>query len=99
MTTTKKSWLPDRKVLASGVSGVLTWLIGLLLIQLGVEMPAEALGGIVAGVMALVAYAVPPSVRDVIERVDDTLKEAFAEEVQAKRASADALVKAAGNVS
>lgn len=99
MTTTKKSWLPDRKVLASGVSGVLTWLLGLALIQMGVEMPAEALGGIVAGVMALVAYAVPPSVRDVIERVDDTLKEAFAEEVQARKASSDALVKAAGNVS
>ena len=99
MTTTKKSWLPDRKVLASGVSGILTWLLGLALIQMGVELPAEALGGIVAGVMALVAYAVPPSVRDVIERVDDTLKEAFAEEVQAKRASSEALVKAAGNVS
>ena len=99
MSTTKQSWLPDRKVLASGVSGVLAWLLGLALIQMGVDMPAEALGGIVAGVMALVAYAVPPSVRDVIERVDDTLKEAFAEEVQAKKASADALVKAAGNVS
>lgn len=99
MTTAKKSWLPDRKVLASGVSGVLTWLLGLALIQMGVEMPAEALGGIVAGVMALVAYAVPPSVRDVIERVDDTLKEAFAEELKARKASSDALVKAAGNVS
>lgn len=98
MSTTKQSWLPDRKVLASGVSGVLTWLLGLALIQMGVELPAEALGGIVAGVMALVAYAVPPSVRDVIERVDDELKMAFAEEVEARTIREDA-VKAAGNVS
>lgn len=99
MSALKQTWIPDRKFLAAGVAGVLTWLLILIAATAGVELPAETAAALSGGVMALVFYAVPPSVADVVRRVDDTLKQQFAEEVQAKKAAPDALVKAAGNVS
>ena len=61
-------WLPDRKWLASGVAGILTWA---LVAFAGLD--AEVATAVVGGVMALVHYFVPPSVKDVIKRVDDTI--------------------------
>lgn len=58
--------LPDRKWLASGVSGVLTWAI-VTYAGLGEEVATPLVGA----VMAAVHYFVPPSVTDIIKRVDD----------------------------
>lgn len=71
-----KKWLPDRKWLASGVSGVLTFiLLTLFSDALGLDPAAatEIASGITGLVMAAVHYFVPPSVKDVIKRVDDTI--------------------------
>lgn len=66
-------WIPDAKVLAGGIAGVLAWMATIGLASAGVEIPAETVGALVAAVMALVAYLVPPSTRDIIKRVDDTI--------------------------
>ncbi|EKE78446.1 hypothetical protein [Oceanibaculum indicum] len=84
MSALKKTWIPDRKFLAAGVAGVVTWLLILIAAAAGVELPAETAAALSGGVMALVFYAVPPSVADVVRRVDDTLKQQFAEEIAGK---------------
>lgn len=61
-------FFPDRKWLASGVAGVLTWA---LVQYLGLD--AEVATAAVGGVMALVHYFVPASVNDVLKRVDSTI--------------------------
>lgn len=66
-------YIPDRKVLAGGIAGVLTWLITLGMSAAGVDIPAETVTGLVGGAMALAAYFIPPSKKDIIKRVDDTI--------------------------
>lgn len=61
-------FLPDRKWLASGLAGILTWAA----VQFA-GLDAEVATAVVGGVMALVHYFVPPSVTDIIKRVDDTI--------------------------
>lgn len=60
--------LPDRKWLASGISGVLAWGI-VTYLGLGEELATPLVGA----VMAAVHYFVPPSITDIIKRVDDTV--------------------------
>ena len=65
---------PDRKVWAGGLSGVITaglawgakkWL--------GWDIPPELLTLVPVLVGYIVSYLVPPTVKDVIKRVDDTV--------------------------
>lgn len=58
-------WFPDRKYIAGGVSGVVAYFLSTYL-----EMPAEQAMGITGSVWAAVTYFVPPSVDDVLKRVD-----------------------------
>ena len=59
-------YIPDRKVLASGLSGVLAWGVSLLL----PDLPVETVAGAIGAIMLLVSYFVPPSVNDIVKRVD-----------------------------
>lgn len=61
-------WIPDRKVLAGGIAGVLAFLVATL-----TGVPVETITPIVAGAMGLAAYFVPASVMDVVTKVDDTV--------------------------
>jgi hypothetical protein len=64
-------WFPDRKWLAGGVAGVITWAITTFVVP---EMNPELITGAVAGVMGVVYYFVPASISDVIKRGDVFLK-------------------------
>lgn len=63
-----RRWIPDRKWLASGVSGVLAFFLATAF-----DVPGETATAVVGGIMALVHYLVSPSVRDVLARVDDRI--------------------------
>jgi hypothetical protein len=59
-------YIPDRKVLAMGISGIAAFLVSLVV----PDIPQETVAGAVVGLMALVGYFVPPSVNDIVKRVD-----------------------------
>jgi hypothetical protein len=59
-------YIPDRKVLAMGISGVAAFLVSLVV----PDIPQETVAGAVVGLMSLVGYFVPPSVTDIVKRVD-----------------------------
>lgn len=59
-------YIPDRKVLAMGLSGVAAFLVSLVV----PDIPQETVTGAIVGLMALVGYFVPPSVMDIVKRVD-----------------------------
>ena len=70
-------WVPDRKVLAMGISGVFSWLALTLATPLlnkyGIWPPPgtqEQLAGLIA---LLMAWAVPPADKDIIGRIDNRL--------------------------
>lgn len=87
----KLHWLPDRKFLAGGVAGLVTWLLTLAASTAGVEIPAELMTSAVGLVMGAVYYLVPPSAADIVRRIDGDLKRRFAlEEI----ASADSRINA-----
>lgn len=63
-------WMPDRKVWVGGLTGIAAWVLAT---QLGMDM--ETATAVAGGVMMLVQYLVPPSVKDILKRVDDTVKD------------------------
>lgn len=67
-------WLPDRKWLASGVSGVLAYFVTTFLFP---DMGVEEATSIVGAIMLAVHYLVPASVGDIIKRIDDTIVRIF----------------------
>lgn len=66
-------WLPDRKIVAGGVAGIVAWGISAGLKHYGVELDANAQTMLVGMVSGLMAWAVPPSQRDILKRLDDNL--------------------------
>ena len=63
-------WIPDRKAVAGGIAGVISFFA----IAAIPDLDPELITGLVAGIMGLVFYLVPPSKADLIRRADDTLK-------------------------
>lgn len=61
-------WIPDRKWLSGGTAGIVAWALAAFL-----GMDQDIATQIGAAVGALVAYFVPPSIKDIIKRVDDTI--------------------------
>lgn len=61
-------FLPDRKVLAGGVSGVIAFLLSTY-----AGLDPELSGLVSAAAWGLVSYFVPPSVKDIVMRVDNTI--------------------------
>jgi len=70
--TTANKWIPDRKWLASGITGILTWaIVTFVATDLDPTLATSAVGV----VMGLVFYFVPPSISDVVKRVDEKIIE------------------------
>lgn len=63
--------LPDRKVLAGGLSGLVTWLVVYISGRYGLDIPADVQAAIPLVFGLVVSYLVPPSQRDVLKRLDD----------------------------
>lgn len=59
-------YIPDRKVLAMGLSGIAAFLVSLAL----PDLPQKTVTGAVVVIMSLIGYFVPPSVADIVKRVD-----------------------------
>lgn len=67
------NYLPDRKVLAGGVAGIITWGLTVLAGRYGIVLTPEMQSLIVGGVGWAMAYLVPPSQHDIIKRLDNDL--------------------------
>lgn len=72
-------YIPDRKILAAGLTGIAAWALILLAERIGFTLPPDAAAAIVGAAMTAVGYLVPPSVQDIAKRIDDKLKASFAE--------------------
>lgn len=68
-------WLPDRKVWAGGVLGILTWAIGTWL----VDIPEDTAAMVAALVWSLVSYFLPPPLKETLLRADEAMKDAAKE--------------------
>lgn len=88
MNDVKKHWIPERKFLAAGLSGIATWLLTLVLAAVGVDVPTEIQTAAVGLVMGAVHYFVPPAALDILRRIDSDLKSTF-------KAPGDAVTKVA----
>jgi hypothetical protein len=65
-------WFPDRKIVATGFSGIASWLILTVLSHYGVNLPIDP--GFLATLIATVAgYVVPASEWDKIKNLNDKL--------------------------
>lgn len=65
MSFTQKSSLPIRKVSSAGIAGAIaTTFLWIIKTYAGVEPPAEVQSAVIIVFMALVAYFMPPAVRD-----------------------------------
>ncbi len=68
--------IPARKVWAGGLAGVAAAVIASLLRQYAdVDVSADLIGYIIAGIVPSVAYLVPPAARDVIVRADEVARQ------------------------
>lgn len=73
--------MPDRKVWAGGLAGLLTWGVTLVTQRyLGVSLPPDLVTMIVGGVTTGVAYLVPPTVRDIVKRLNDGIVQIAADD-------------------
>lgn len=64
---------PDRKVWSGGLAGILTWLIIFGLGKAGVPLDPTLQSGLALVVGYAVSYFVPPSLRDVVSRVNNDI--------------------------
>lgn len=62
-------WIPDRKVLAGGIVGVVSFFAAQAL-----GIPAEIAAQVAGGLWLLANYFIPASVSDVVNKIDSTLK-------------------------
>ena len=65
--------IPDRKVLAGGVSSVAAWGVTQVAVHYGVPITPEMQGYVAAGFGWLIAYLVPAAQRDVLRHLNDEL--------------------------
>ena len=72
-------WIPDRKFLAGGVSGVVAFFASQF-----AGLPAELATSVAGALWALAMYFVPASVEDTVKRVDQTIADLARERGQAK---------------
>lgn len=67
------NFLPDRKVLAGGIAGLLTWGLTVVAARYGIVLTPDIQSLIVGGVGWAMAYIVPPSQHDIVKRLNDDL--------------------------
>lgn len=72
--------LPDRKVLAGGISGLIAWALIFVAGRYGVTVDVTLQPAIVGAVTVLMSYIVPPSQRDIIKRLNDQLVQMAADD-------------------
>lgn len=82
-------YIPDRKVLAGGLTGLVVWAVSLACQDAGYDVPADVLGLAIALVAPTIAYLVPPSVKDIAKRLDGDIRAAY--ELQHAGAALDAI--------
>lgn len=63
-------WIPDRKVLAGGITGILAFLVVVGSTALGHPIDITTASAAIPILMSVVAYFTPQSVDDIIARVD-----------------------------
>jgi hypothetical protein len=71
--------MPDRKVLAGGVTGILIYAISIGLEYFGVNISSDVLGLVIAVVSPSVSFLIPPAVKDISTRLDTDLRRVFEE--------------------
>lgn len=64
------TWFPDRKVLAGGIAGLAAWGLTLAAAKFGIVLTPDMQTMIVAGIGAAASYITPPSVKDIVKRLD-----------------------------
>lgn len=66
-------YLPDRKILASGVAGVGAWALMIIAARYGYPLDPGLMPALVALVSTAIGYLVPPSQQDILKRLNDDL--------------------------
>lgn len=72
-------WIPDRKYLAGGITGILSFIILTAAGSFGFPIDAAMAAQIAGGLMLLVSYFTPQSVDDIVSRVDGKIISIVAE--------------------
>ena len=70
---TQVTWPPDRKIWAGGLSGLIVAVIVFTAGHFGYTIPPDLQAVIPVLFGYIVSYLMPPSMQDVIKRVDDTV--------------------------
>jgi hypothetical protein len=73
MAAPSLSWVPDRNVLSGGVVAVASWAIIAVADHYGLDVPVTVQAFIPMVLGYVVTYLLPPSVRDVVSRVNDDI--------------------------
>jgi hypothetical protein len=73
MTAPSQSLVPDRNVLSGGVVAVVGWLIISVANHYGLDVPFFVQAAMPMVLGYVVTYLLPPSVRDVVARVNDDI--------------------------
>jgi len=67
------NWMPDRKIWAGGIAGLIAWGLCLLAGRYGLAITPDQQTMLTAGVGAAISYITPPSQYDKIKRLNDQL--------------------------
>ena len=67
------NFLPDRKVWAGGVSGLVAWFVLFVANKLHFPLDATTQAFLPVVVGSVISYITPPAVKDIISRLNDDL--------------------------
>lgn len=70
-----KKWIPDRKVMAGGLTGLVAFLAAVVLNAAGVPIDYDVLFPLVVAAGPLVSYLVPAAAIDVARHLNDEIVE------------------------
>lgn len=72
--------MPDRKVLVSGIAGLLTWIVVTFASKYGLDVPPDVQAMIPIFVGLVFAYIVPPADQDIVKHItNDLVRQASAD--------------------
>ncbi len=67
-------WTPDRKLLGSGLGGIVAYGAIKIAVANGVVLDVDDVALIEAFIMTVVGYFTPPSANDILARLDENMK-------------------------
>lgn len=73
MTAPSQNWFPDRNVLSGGLVAVVSWAVIAIADHYGLNIPLFIQAAIPTFLGYIVTYILPPSVKDVVARVNDDI--------------------------